>query len=240
LELLEQKLDELLSSSDAITAAARYSVFSGGKRFRPQLTLAIGGPDALIPACAIELVHTYSLIHDDLPCMDNDDLRRGKLTLHKVYSEGHALLTGNFLLTYAFQLLAEAPLLSAHQKIELITILSRAVGAEGMIGGQAIDICNPILTLETLTDLHMKKTGALITAAVEFGGIVANYPDREVLRTLGKDLGILFQLLDDLADNDGAVNLLGREATLEQVNHYYENIQKSPFPQLAPLHLISK
>src|SRR6266850_1963132 len=139
---LEEFLPQESARPASIHQAMRYSVFAGGKRIRPILcieTARVFTPDiaaALHPACAIEMIHTYSLIHDDLPCMDNDDFRRGKLTLHKVYPEGHAVLTGDFLLTYAFQVLSEAPFLTTDQKIRLIHLLAMNSGSNGMIGGQ--------------------------------------------------------------------------------------------------------
>jgi geranylgeranyl diphosphate synthase type II len=242
IDAINRHLDELLSPSlfppGELIPAARYSVLNGGKRFRSRLVLAASAPHptkAMIPACAIEFVHTYSLIHDDLPCMDDDDLRRGLPSLHKVYPEGHALLTGNFLLTYAYQLLAEAPLLSPDQKISLIQTLSHRIGAHGMIGGQELDISTPPLNLTTLTDLHTRKTAALITAAVEFGGIIAETDDMPLLRATGEKIGLLFQLLDDLADHDGAAILLGHDQTVEHIHRYVQEIQNGPFPHLTAI-----
>lgn len=212
--LIDSKLEEVLDSSlfpkGEIAAAARYSVLSSGKRLRPQLLIATAQiysaplEHALIPACAIELVHTYSLIHDDLPCMDDDDMRRGRPSLHKVYPEGHALLTGDFLLTYAFQLLAESPYLSANQKISLVRSLSVRSGAHGMIGGQEQDIAaaGKEIDLETLKTIHKRKTAALITAALECGGIIGNSPDLELLSQIGETLGLAFQIVDDILDEN--------------------------------------
>lgn len=190
--------------------AARYSLFGKGKRIRPILALAaseifqVEEDIALIPACTLELIHTYSLIHDDLPSMDNDDFRRGKPTLHKVYSEGHALLTGDFLLTYAFEILAKVPNVPDEKKIKLIHTLSDRSGSNGMIGGQAMDIdaVDKELELSTLRYIHQLKTGALITASIEFGGILgnANTSQMEILRQFGNQVGLAFQIIDDIQD----------------------------------------
>lgn len=212
--IIEERLKELVSGESAyqheLFDAARYSLLSGGKRLRPILTLAVVDAlegDSLLalnPACCLELIHTYSLIHDDLPCMDNDDFRRGKPTLHKVYTEGQAVLTGDFLLTYAFEVLANAPKLSAEQKISLIRILAESSGGNGMIAGQVMDLASfsQTLSLPELRQIHMKKTAALLTAAVEFGGIIAQ-ADTSIMKSLqqfGQDIGLAFQIIDDILD----------------------------------------
>jgi geranylgeranyl diphosphate synthase type II len=209
---IEQKLSELIEGETELHRAARYSLLSPGKRLRPLLTLttalSLGATleSALIPACALELVHTYSLIHDDLPSMDNDDFRRGKPSLHKAYTEGHAVLTGDYLLTYAFQLLSEAPHLTAEQKIALVQFLSIRAGDRGMIGGQVLDIASQEsdIDLETLHHIHLGKTAALIALSLEFGGIIAHSTPQEMhlLNVAGKNLGIAFQIIDDLLDGD--------------------------------------
>jgi geranylgeranyl diphosphate synthase type II len=205
-EKLEAPHKELFSS-------ARYSLLAKAKRLRPLLTLAVtesfGGDmeAALYPACALELLHTYSLIHDDLPCMDDDDLRRGVPTVHKVYGEGHAVLTGDYLLTLAFEVLAKSPLLTAEQKLELITILSERAGGDGMVGGQVVDILSEgkDVDFETLSFIHSHKTGALISASLEFGGVIANVSleDREILKKIGYEMGLSFQIIDDILDVRG-------------------------------------
>ena len=213
-QLIERQLSKLIPehhhSYQHLFGAARYAVLEGGKRLRPILTLAtaqmLGGniERALTPACALEIVHTYSLIHDDLPCMDNDDFRRGKLTVHKKYSEGHAVLTGDYLLTYAFEILANLPDVSAEKKITLISLLAQRIGSEGMIGGQIMDIdaVGKHINLETLQALHRNKTGALITTAVEFGGILSDANDEQMnqLRQFGENIGLAFQIIDDILD----------------------------------------
>lgn len=212
--LIEKQLDKLIPEQEVpykiLFQAARYSVLGSGKRLRPILALAttemLGSPieNALVPACALEMVHTYSCIHDDLPCMDNDDFRRGKPTLHKAFPEGHAVLAGDFLLTYAFEILANAPKLSAEQKTRLIAILANRSGGAGMIAGQVMDLEaeGKTISLEHLQHIHNAKTGAMIAASIEFGAVVANAP-KEHLTTLtqfGQDIGLAFQIIDDILD----------------------------------------
>lgn len=238
--MIEEKLAELLDSNlfppGKLAEAARYAVLSGGKRLRPRIVLATAElfgtsqEKALVPACALELIHSYSLIHDDLPCMDDDDYRRGIPTLHKAYSEGLALLTGDFLLNYAFELLAKAPDLTAEQRVQLVRTLSHRGGAHGMIGGQEIDIDGQIFDVTTLLDVHRRKTAALFIAAFEFGGIIAGLDDLSHLQSIGEQYGLLFQLSDDLADGDGMVQLIGQNNTEALYEKYRANIE----PLLAP------
>ncbi len=247
-ELVDQTLEKLLPSQNGpLFEAARYSL-EEGKRLRPLLTLAtvqtfeksIEG--ALQPSCALEMIHTYSLIHDDLPCMDDDDFRRGRPSLHKAYPESHAILTGDFLLTYAFEVLANAPSLSAKQKNQLIATLALRSGSNGMIGGQVLDIENQQTTPKQLLNTHMKKTGALITAALEFGGIIAGQSDLSHLQAIGEALGLAYQLVDDILDGDGAVSLLGEKETETQVSALFEKAQTliRALPKSAPLEAIAK
>lgn len=191
----------------SLYAGAKYALLAPGKRIRPLLTLSAAEmlqpgarKAALIPACALEMVHTYSLIHDDLPCMDDDDFRRGLPTLHKVYTEGHAVLMGDFLLTFAFETLAGAPLLTAEQKIELTRTLASAAGSEGMIGGQVMDIEGS----PAVEKMHALKTAALFRAALSFAGIVTLAPTTTLaaLDTFAVHFGKLFQIVDDLIDGD--------------------------------------
>lgn len=217
-------LDELSYSS--LFASARYSLLSPGKRMRPLLVLAVAQSygvaleHALHPACALEMVHTYSLIHDDLPCMDDDDLRRGRPSLHKIVPEWHALLTGDYLLTYAFEVLANAPHLDAEQKIALVRALSSHAGAHGMIGGQMIDLHfeGQAADWDILEQMHRGKTAGLITAALEFGGIVAKAPlsDMASLRKAGTALGVAFQLIDDVLDCTSTEEKLGKPIGSDQ------------------------
>src|SRR3990170_4588975 len=181
---VEHALDTRLLSATAapshLHAAMRYATLEGGKRVRASLVYAtgeaVGEPDSALdaPACAVELVHAYSLVHDDLPCMDDDDLRRGKPTCHKAYDEATALLAGDALQSLAFQILASdtEPALGAARRLEMIEALARAIGPEGMAGGQAIDLesVGRKLAPAQLEDMHRRKTGALIRAAVRLGG----------------------------------------------------------------------
>jgi geranylgeranyl diphosphate synthase type II len=224
-QTIEKTLDELIESKDGqlhstLFEAARYSLLSKAKRLRPLLTLATAESfecdfnKALHPACAIEILHTYSLIHDDLPCMDDDDLRRGRPTLHKVYGEGHAVLTGDFLLTFAFDVLANSPDLSSDQKIELIKTLSQKAGAHGMIGGQTVDLLheNKLANWQTLEFIHANKTAALIAASLDFGAIIAGAPlqDRIELRHIGHEIGLSYQIIDDILDVTAKQEDLGK------------------------------
>lgn len=215
IQRIEEKLSELIPERTSLHAAARYSLLAPSKRLRPLLTLvtaeALGASleEALVPACALEFIHTYSLIHDDLPSMDNDDFRRGKPSLHRAYTEGHAVLAGDYLLTFAFQILSECSL-SAEQRINLVRLLSLRSGDIGMIGGQVLDIAckgNKIDERE-LEHIHLGKTAALITCALEFGGIVANAPQEimVLLNRAGKHIGHAFQIVDDLQDSEVECN----------------------------------
>ncbi|MCX6989565.1 MAG: polyprenyl synthetase family protein [Chlamydiae bacterium] len=233
-EMIEETLNKLSTERlgvphSTLFSAARYSLLAKAKRLRPLLTLAVtesfGGniEAALHPACALELIHTYSLIHDDLPCMDDDDLRRGVATLHKVYGEGHAVLTGDYLLTLAFEVLAKSPLLTAEQKLDLITILSQRAGGDGMVGGQVVDMLSEgkEVDFETLTFIHSHKTGALISAALEFGGIIANASkeDRALLKKIGYEIGLSFQIIDDILDVKGNEKEIGKPIHSDQDNN---------------------
>ncbi|NGX39713.1 MAG: Farnesyl diphosphate synthase [Chlamydiae bacterium] len=228
LALINQTIDNIFPPSDTpLHEATRHSL-EGGKRIRPLLTLSVmetfDSPieKALVPACTLELVHTYSLIHDDLPCMDDDDFRRGKPSLHKAFPESLALLTGDYLLTLAFELLTHAPKVSAEDKIALINTLSHLAGETGMIGGQILDLTATDLTLEQLEEMHLKKTGALITASLLFGGILSG-ADLPPLQSIGAQLGIAYQFIDDLIDGNGAVDIIGPKQTQEFAHTLYQN-----------------
>lgn len=214
-ELIDHSLKSLLAQddpfSDRLAHAARYAVLGGGKRLRALITLVIAeqlGADlttALQPACAVELLHAYSLVHDDLPCMDNDDERRGAPSLHKQYDETTALLCGDDLQVRAFRALSEAPFLAPQQQIALIRSLAHAAGNFGMIGGQLLDLGKAgsfPLTEEILIETARRKTGALFKAAALFGGIVgsASHEEQERLGEFGLAFGIAFQIRDDLND----------------------------------------
>ena len=197
-------------------ASMRYSILAGGKRIRPVLTLefarlaGMDWHDAVPVACALELVHTYSLIHDDLPCMDDDDLRRGKPTNHKVYGETLAVLAGDALQPEAYRLILTAPGLKAEQRAECALILSGASGADGMVAGQVLDTLHTPQTQEELTEVHRLKTGAMIAGACQMGVAAAdvhNKADRAAAEEYGYQLGMAFQIRDDMLD------VVGDEAT---------------------------
>jgi len=194
---------------DLLNKAMRYSVISGGKRIRPILCIAgfnaCGGKGSILRiASAIELAHTFSLIHDDLPCMDNDDFRRGRPSSHKVFGEDIATLAGDALLTLSFEWIADTPKISAQKKISIISELSHCLGGKGLIGGQVQDLKTPQnrLFAKTLRHICEKKTGALITASVRIGAIIAGAGKQKLaaLTEYGNSLGIAFQIIDDLLD----------------------------------------
>ena len=207
--------------------AMDYSLLAGGKRIRPVLVLETcrlcgGDPEAAMPfACGLEMVHTYSLIHDDLPAMDNDDLRRGRPTNHRDYGEATAILAGDGLLTAAFSQLAQAPL-SAAQVVDGVACLARAAGPKGMVGGQALDLAGEGRTLDVsaLEQLQSLKTGALISAAVELGCIAAGgtAAQRAAVLRYAPPLGRAFQIRDDILDVIGSQAELGKEIGSDQAN----------------------
>ena len=232
--MIDLRLNELLPlcEGDHLIEAMRYALLGPGKRIRPLLVLAtcetfgVSKSIALDPACAIEMVHAYSLIHDDLPCMDDDDVRRGRPTVHRAYSEGVAVLAGDALLTDAFRVIAEAKGLSDRQIVQLIHTLSLRAGSSGMVGGQMIDISSTkSLSTELLIKMHRKKTGDLLSCSLEFGAIVADADpsSKELLRQVGQHLGLAYQIRDDLDDahqgadegKPNAVAILGLEGARE-------------------------
>lgn len=223
---IEAELDRLLpaaaGSPHPVREAMRYSLFAGGKRIRPILVLAVvetfeqDRHGAMPAACAIEMVHTYSLIHDDLPAMDNDDYRRGRLTNHKVYGDAMAILAGDALLTYAFEVLAKTAAPGREiQALQMIGELSKASGFEGMIGGQAADIqaegAEP--NQELLQYIHKHKTGDLLTASIRIGAISAQATADElhILTRFADDIGLAFQIQDDILDVIGDQDKLGKQ-----------------------------
>ncbi|MBE6629222.1 MAG: polyprenyl synthetase family protein [Ruminococcaceae bacterium] len=224
--LIEEALKTYLSDEDVDFAeeleAERYSIFARAKRIRPTLVLEFcrlfGGRDeAALPfACAVEMVHTYSLIHDDLPCMDDDDLRRGRPTCHKVYGEATALLAGDGLLTRAFGTLASNTAVPAESVRAAVAALARAAGSFGMIGGQVIDLAGEKkkLSLDTLKKLHAHKTGAMITVSAELGclaaGLDADDPRTVAACRFAEGIGLAFQIVDDVLDVTADVALLGK------------------------------
>jgi farnesyl diphosphate synthase len=226
---IEQVLDRCLALPDSGTArlreAMRYSVLGGGKRLRPILVYATG--EALgaplehldVPAAAVELVHVYSLVHDDLPAMDDDDLRRGRPTCHRAFDEATAILVGDALQALAFDVLAhdDGGVVNAAARLEMIRILAYASGTSGMAGGQAIDLasvgCN--LTPEGVENMHRRKTGALIQCSVLLGATAAGVqagPNLEMLRRFGADIGLAFQIQDDILDVEGETAVIGKLA----------------------------
>lgn len=196
----------------------RYSILAGGKRIRPVLTLEfarLGGLDwhlALPYACALELVHNYSLIHDDLPCMDDDDLRRGKPTNHKVFGETLAVLAGDALQPEAFRLIAQAPELSAQSRIDAVEVLAKACGADGMVGGQVLDTVYGARDEASLTELNRLKTGAMIAAAAELGCVAAGMTPEQRRQAVefAQQLGLAFQIRDDMLDVMGDEQVFGK------------------------------
>ncbi len=198
--------------------AMRYTILGGGKRIRPVLTLEfarLGGVDwhlALPFACALELVHNYSLIHDDLPCMDDDDLRRGKPTCHKAYGETLAILAGDALQPEAFRLILEAPVLSTDTRLEALRVLTRACGADGMVGGQVLDTVYDVTDAEGLTQLNRLKTGVMISGAAELGCVAAkmNAGMRQQALVYADNIGRAFQIRDDMLDVVGDAAVFGK------------------------------
>jgi len=228
--LVEDALDRALPAESAwpetIHRAVRYSLFAGGKRIRPLLVLAageaVGGrrEDVMPLACAVEMIHTYSLVHDDLPAMDDDDLRRGKPTSHKVFGEAIAILAGDALLTRAFQVMAAAPEDAdtgfVRRRLAATSILAEAAGTSGLIGGQVLDLESEghAVDAATLERMHRAKTGALLGACVRGGAVLggARADDLERLGRYAAAIGLAFQVVDDVLDATGAAQELGKTA----------------------------
>jgi geranylgeranyl diphosphate synthase type II len=226
LQIVDAALQRLLPAADAtpksIHEAMRYSVFAGGKRIRPILCLESARifsaeiEPALEPACAIEFIHTYSLIHDDLPALDNDDLRRGKPTCHKKFGEAIAILAGDGLLTLAFETIGAAPV-DAALRVAMLTEVAKSAGTmHGMVGGQVADLEaeGKAVGAETLEYIHRSKTAALIRAAITVGGICAGAAKEDVarLRRFGETIGWAFQVTDDILDVEESSAALGKTA----------------------------
>ena len=239
--LAEKALRRCLpKDTDRLSRAMRYGVFSGGKRVRPFLVLEAarfaGGAaaQALPLACAIEMIHAYSLIHDDLPAMDDDDWRRGKKTCHRRFDEATAILAGDALLTLAFEVLAEARGVPPAVAARAIGIVARAAGAFGMVGGQALDLEHQKTTrsLARMNRINALKTGCLIASCLEGGAVWAGAKGREqdALREYGRTIGFLFQVVDDIIDNDGYARLLGKKAAYRKAALLRDEAQK----RLAP------
>ncbi|MEO1767376.1 polyprenyl synthetase family protein [Thiobacter aerophilum] len=224
---MEAALARHLPASDIspvrLHQAMRYAVLGGGKRVRPLLAFAAGEvagahPDRLeVVACAVELIHAYSLVHDDLPCMDDDVLRRGKPTVHVEFDEATALLVGDALQSLAFQLLAQYPLADdAQRQLEMVALLAVAAGSRGMAGGQAIDLASvgKTLTLPELEFMHVHKTGALIRASVMLGALCGGLAEVDIARLdhFAKFVGLAFQVVDDVLDAEASTATLGKTA----------------------------
>lgn len=218
--------NEFDNKTNSVYEAMKYSLYAGGKRVRPVLSLAVsealgGNTDAaLCFGSSLEMIHTYSLIHDDLPCMDNDDLRRGKPTNHKVFGEYMAVLSGDALLNYACENIACAENIDSNMKIDALKILYSASGADGMIGGQVLDIDaeGKSVDINYLENLHRKKTGALINAAVSLGAISAGKTEN-LLKEYSSSLGLAFQIRDDILDVEGDLSKFGKPINSDEKNN---------------------
>jgi geranylgeranyl diphosphate synthase type II len=243
-QLIDGALNEWLPAEYAepvsIHKAMRYSLFAGGKRIRPVLAIAAAravsdSPDGVEhAACTLELIHTYSLIHDDLPALDNDDLRRGRPTCHKVFGDAIAILAGDALLTLAFEVLSRMRHISGDRRVRLVEELSRSAGTVGgMIAGQVNDIEGERRrpTAPLLESIHRAKTGALIRASVRMGGIYAGATEKELiaLSDYGEHVGLAFQIIDDVLDVEESSEALGKTAGKDQVQ------QKVTFPAVYGL-----
>ncbi|MFC4324034.1 polyprenyl synthetase family protein [Litchfieldia salsa] len=239
-QVLPLYIDHLQAPS-ILKDAMNYSLEAGGKRIRPLLLLstlkAFNKEEEMgLPvACAIEMIHTYSLIHDDLPSMDNDNLRRGKPTNHIIFGEANAILAGDGLLTYSFQLIADMneELVPPSTKLKLITELAKAAGAEGMVGGQVADIEGEgqALTLPELEYIHKHKTGKLLAYSIMAGGIMANASAEklEMLESFALHLGLAFQIRDDILDIEGSEEAIGKPVGSDATNH------KNTYPSLLTM-----
>lgn len=243
---VDSKLDELFQAPrpelELIYQAMRYSVINGGKRVRPLLVYAaceaLGGKveRADAAACAVELIHAYSLVHDDLPAMDDDDLRRGQPTTHKAFDEASAILAGDGLQTLAFEVLADAQRnpLDAEVRLSMISSLAKAAGPAGMVGGQAIDLgsVGQWLDQSALETMHRHKTGALIEASVRLGALASGEADNLTLRALqeyAQAVGLAFQVQDDILDVESDTATLGKTQGKDEANH------KPTYPALLGL-----
>ena len=238
---LEQMLQQF-DQSETITQAMRYSLMAGGKRIRPILCLAAaeavdGKPeDALTAACALEIIHTYSLIHDDLPAMDDDELRRGKPTCHIAFDEATAILAGDALLTLAFETLASIPFengVQAAKWLQVIQIIAAAAGSRGMIQGQMLDMAaeGHTLNINELESMHKLKTGALIEASLRCGALIAGSSEIQLtfLDTYARNIGLAFQVADDILNVEGNPALMGKAVGTDKLH------EKSTYPSVIGL-----
>ncbi len=227
LNTINSYLHTLLDSKKGSTYdAMRYSLYAGGKRIRPMLSLAccdaLGGnrDAALCYGCAIEMIHTYSLIHDDLPCMDNDELRRGKPTNHVVFGENMAVLAGDALLNFACESIVKSNVATPLMNIKALDIIYSASGADGMIGGQVMDIAaeKEAISADALVALHQKKTGALIKASAALGAISAG-KESDLFSEYASSLGLAFQIRDDILDVEGDTKTFGKPVLSDEKNN---------------------
>ena len=230
---VEEMMQSLLPEQDGplspMAESMRYSLFAGGKRLRPVLLTAAAdavgadGSKFLHSACALEMIHTYSLIHDDLPAMDNDDYRRGRLTNHKVFGEGMAILAGDGLLTLAFQTLLTQPGVPMAVLGQAAKEVAEAAGPAGMVGGQVIDLCSEgrQLSLEELSLMHRLKTGALFRASIRAGAMLAGGSEADIkaLSDYAEQFGLAFQITDDILDVSGDAATLGKPIGSDVKNH---------------------
>lgn len=244
---VEKKLEELMDLNEEIapqlTEAMKYTLLSGGKRIRPVLSLLTAElldgnyQAALTAGSALEMIHSYSLIHDDLPAMDNDDLRRGKKTNHLVFGEAAAILAGDALLTYAFEVLSELEL-GAEAKIKIIANTAKFSGYQGMVGGQVLDLEaeNKELSLTEMKKIHRAKTGALIKASVLNGLYCSDFTleEEKALLAYAENIGVLFQIVDDLLDLTGDTEKLGKVVGRD------EELNKSTYPKLMGVEAAKK
>lgn len=238
---LEQKLASLNIAEQHLAKAMHYGLLNGGKRLRPFLVYATAEAlgarleQADAAAVAVEMIHSYSLVHDDLPDMDNDDLRRGKPTCHIVYGEANAILAGDGLLTAAFEVLAGAKELTAEQRLQLIQILASAAGGSGMVAGQSTDLnhVDKAMSLADLEAMHRNKTGALIRAAVLMGAVCAGSSmtteQQQALVTYADAIGLAYQVWDDILDIEGDTSTLGKSQGKDEANN------KPTYPALLGL-----
>ena len=228
-QALQAELDKTGILDEKLRESMAYSLMAGGKRMRPILLMAAAdavgadGKRFLSVACALEMIHTYSLIHDDLPAMDNDDYRRGRLTNHKVYGDGIAILAGDALLTLAFSVILRQKDVPSERLLRVVDEISRAAGAEGMVGGQVLDLCaeNQNISIQDLRKIHMGKTGALFRAALRSGAILgsASAQQLDALTLYAEHFGLAFQITDDILDVVGNTAMIGKPVGSDEKNH---------------------
>ena len=248
-ELVEAALAEELAKTPVLDATLRasmeYSLMAGGKRLRPILLMAAAdavgadGTKFLSVACALEMIHTYSLIHDDLPAMDDDALRRGKATNHVVYGDGIAILAGDALLTLAFTVILRQKDIPSETLLRVVDEISRAAGAEGMVGGQALDLEaeNHQITMEELRSVHRGKTGALFCAALRSGAILAGATEEQLaaLTSYADHFGLAFQITDDILDVIGSAEEIGKPVGSDEKNNKSTYVSLTSLPEAQAL-----